>query len=180
MGAVDDAIKGRIRALLDSCGARYDWLEHERVFSMEECAPIGDRLGARHCKNLLLCNRTRTKYYLLMMADKPFRTALFARSLGVGRAGFVPGEDMPELLGVMPGSASPLALINDPQGRIRLVVDREVLGWSRVCVHPGDSTASLAMDTGELLRLCADALGHEYSEVCLEGETDKPDGNEAQ
>ena len=94
---------------------------------------------------------------------------MFSRALGVSRVSFVPGEDMPGLLGVMPGSASPLALMNDPEGRVRLVIDRRVIAWPRVSLHPGDSTASLALDTEEMLRLCREALGHEYDIVDLSG-----------
>ena len=104
-------MKERVRRMLDENGVKYDWLEHERVFSMEDCLPIGERLGARHCKNLLLSNRQRTRHYLLLTDDRPFKTAAFARALGVSRVSFVPGEEMPELLGAEPGAASPLALI---------------------------------------------------------------------
>lgn len=155
-------MKDRVRRMLDENGVKYDWLEHERVFSMEDCLPIGERLGARHCKNLLLSNRQRTRHYLLLTDDRPFKTAAFARALGVSRVSFVPGEEMPELLGAEPGAASPLALINDTQGRVRLVIDARIMNWERVCLHPGDSTASLAMDMTELLKLCKGALGHDY------------------
>ena len=165
----NDDIKARVRRLLDESGVSYDWLDHERVFSMEECRPIGERLGARHCKNLLLANRQKTRFYLLLTDESPFRTAVFSRALGVSRVSFVPGEDMPGLLGVMPGSASPLALMNDPDGRVRLVIDRRVIAWPRVSLHPGDSTASLALDTEDMLRLCREALGHEYDIVDLSG-----------
>lgn len=166
---MDEGIKERVRRLLDENGVRYDWLEHERVFSMDECRPIGERLGARHCKNLLLTNRQKTRFYLLLTDERPFRTAAFSRALGVSRVSFVPGEDMPALMGVAPGSASPLALINDPEGRVRLVIDRRVLSWPRVSLHPGDSTASLALDMEDMLRLCRGALGHEYDVVDMGG-----------
>lgn len=167
-------MKARVRAFLDAQGARYRWLEHARVFTMADCEPIGRELGAPHCKNLLLTNRQRTRFYLLLTDLKPFRTARLSRELGVSRLSFVPGEDMPALLGVEPGAASPLALLGDPAGRIRLVVDAAVARWPRVCLHPGDSTASLAMDTADVLALCRGPLGHDYDIVNLD---EAPEGN---
>lgn len=166
------SMKARVREFLDAQGAHYQWMEHERVFTMADCEPIGRALGALHCKNLLLTNRQRTRFYLLLTDSKPFRTARLSRELGVSRLSFVPGEDMPELLGVEPGAASPLALLSDESGRIKLVVDEAVARWPRVCLHPGDSTASLVMDTADVLRLCRGPLRHDYELVNLDETVD--------
>ena len=165
MAEVD--VKSRVRALLDDAGVEYDWLDHERVFTMEECAPIGERLGARHCKNLLLTTRNQSTHILLLTDDKPFKTAVFSKLMGVSRLSFVPGDMMPELLGVVPGSASPLALINDEQQRIKLAIDKSLLSWERIAVHPGDSTASVALRTADLLWLLTDVLHRDYTAVEL-------------
>lgn len=164
---IEPDIKARVRGFLDAQGANYDWLEHERVFTMAECEPIGRALGAPHCKNLVLTNRRRSCFYLLLTDEKPFCTARASRALGVSRLSFASREDLRALLGVEPGAASPLALMFDGEGRVRLAVDEAVARWPRVCLHPGDSTASLAMDTRELLALCRGPMAHDYDLVSL-------------
>ena len=159
--------KAKIRSMLDECGVSYEWLEHDRVFTMDDCAPIGEALGARHCKNLVLTNRQKSAFYLLLTDDKPFRTAVFSKAMGVSRLSFVPGEMLLELLGVEPGSASPLALINDSARRVNLAIDQSVLKWDRICLHPGDSTASVAMPLGDMLKIITGYMGRGYTPVEL-------------
>ena len=160
-----DDIKARVRMLLDENGVSYDWIEHQRVFTMEECHPIAEKLGAKIFKNLLLSNRQKTKFYLFLTDEEPFRTAVFSKRLGVSRVSFVNGDDMAQLLDIVPGSVSPLALINDPEHRVRLCINKSILDWGRVGMHPGDSTATLAMNVDELLKLCEGPLGHDYDIV---------------
>lgn len=160
-----DDIKSRVRAMLDENGIKYDWLDHERVFTMDECHPISERLNARIFKNLLLSNRQKTNFYLFLTDEEPFRTAVFSKRLGVSRVSFVNSDDMTGLLGIVPGSVSPLALINDRQCRVRLCINKSILDWGRVGMHPGDSTATLAMDINDLLMLCKGPLGHDYDIV---------------
>ncbi len=160
-----DDIKARVRRMLDEPGVSYDWIEHQRVYTMEECHPIAEKLGAKIFKNLLLSNRQKTKFYLFLTDEEPFRTAVFSKRLGVSRVSFVNGDDMAQLLDIVPGSVSPLALINDTEHRVRLCIHKSILDWGRVGMHPGDSTATLAMNVDELLKLCEGPLGHDYDIV---------------
>ena len=61
--------------LLDRLGIEYDRVSHDAAFNMELCAEVGRVLDVSVCKNLFLCNRQKTQFYLLcMMPDKPFHT----------------------------------------------------------------------------------------------------------
>lgn len=149
-------------ALLDSLGVPYRRVEHAPAETMELCAAISDALGARICKNLFLCNRQQTTFYLLAMPEnKPFYTKDLSRQIGSSRLSFAPGEKMEELLGCSPGSCSVLGLANDRERRVRLLLDREVAEAERFACHPCDNTGSLTILTRDLLEKVLPRIGHD-------------------
>ena len=155
-------------ALLDVLGIPYRRIEHAPAETMEVCAAVSDALGARICKNLFLCNRQQTAFFLLSMPeDKPFFTKDLSRQIGSSRLSFAPPEKMEELIGCSPGSASVLGLANDTEGRVRLVLDREVTEAERFACHPCDNTGSLTIATRDLLEKFLPHVGHTYEVVEL-------------
>ncbi len=155
-------------ALLDQLGIAYRRVEHEPAETMELCAAISDALHARICKNLFLCNRQQTAFYLLAMPeDKPFYTKDLSRQIGSSRLSFAPPEKMEELLGCSPGSASVLGLANDTEHRVHLILDRDVIEAERFACHPCDNTGSLSIETGDLLNKLLPRTGHTYDVVEL-------------
>ena len=100
--------------LLDSLGVPYLQLDHEPLFTIEACHEADALLGVAMCKNLFLCNQSKTAFYLLLMpGEKRFRTKEFSRLIGSSRLSFAPEEAMESLLGLTPGSVTPLGLMND-------------------------------------------------------------------
>ena len=80
-------------ALLDHLHIPYSRVEHEPAETMEACAAISDALGIRICKNLFLCNRQKTDFYLLTMPeDKPFHTKDLSAQIGSSRLSFAPPD----------------------------------------------------------------------------------------
>ena len=72
-GRLDKEI--RVYDLLDSLGIEYQRVDHEKADTMEACSEIDELLQATICKNLFLCNRQKTSYYMLaMVGDKTFKT----------------------------------------------------------------------------------------------------------
>ena len=113
------------------------------------------------CKNLFLCNRQKTAFYLLMMpGNKAFRTKDLAAQLGVARLSFGTPEDMLRLLDVTPGSVSVMGLMNDRDNQVQLVIDRDVLKGERIGCHPCLNTSSLRFATSDLLEKVLPAMGH--------------------
>ena len=107
-------------------GISYERVEHDWANTMEDCKAVSAALGVDVCKNLVLCNRQKTQFYLLCMpSDKPFHTKDLSHQLGCARLSFAPPEAMEELLRVHPGSASVLSLLFDRDRRVQLVMDRE-------------------------------------------------------
>ena len=155
-------------ALLDQLHIPYQRVEHDPADTMEACAAISDALGIRICKNLFLCNRQKTDFYLLTMPeDKPFHTKDLSHQIGSSRLSFASPEAMEELLGCTPGSASVLGLMNDTGHRVRLLMDREVYEAEWFGCHPCKNDGSLRIKTADLLNVFLPHTGHEVTVVDL-------------
>jgi Ala-tRNA(Pro) deacylase len=151
--------------LLDGLGVAYTRADHESAMTMADCREL---LDCSICKNLFLCNRQKTAFYLLMTpGDKPFHTKDLSAALGVSRLSFAPEEAMEELLDLMPGSVSVLGLMNDREKRVSLVIDAEVLAAEYVGCHPCKNTSSLKLRTRDLTEKILPAMGHGYTIVEL-------------
>ena len=149
-------------ALLDQLHIPYSRVEHEPAETMEACAAISDALGIRICKNLFLCNRQKTDFYLLTMPeDKPFHTKNLSAQIGSARLSFAPEEKLWELLHCTPGSATVLGLANDTERRVQLLIDREVYNAPYFSCHPCICTSTLRLKTADVLDKLLPAAGHE-------------------
>ena len=145
---------------LDRLGIPYRRADHAAAATMEICRGIEASLGCPICKNLLLTNRQQTDFYLLLMeGEKVFKTKYLSKALGCARLSFASSEQMQTLLDIQPGSLSPLGLMNDPTHRVRLVIDKPVLNWQTIGVHPCQNTSTLAIETEDLLDKLFPALG---------------------
>ena len=93
----------RVYDLLDSLGISYQRVDHGEAMTMEACAAIDEALGATICKNLMLCNRQKTDFYLLMLpGDKVFKTSELSKKIGSSRLSFAKPEPMEEYLDITP------------------------------------------------------------------------------
>ncbi len=159
--------------LLDSLGIAYDRVDHEPAFTMEVCEEIDKVLGAMICKNLFLCNRQKTDFYLLLIPDdKVFKTKEITKQLGCARLSFADGESMAQYLNLTPGSASIMGLMFDPEKKVRFVVDEDVMKAEYFGCHPCINTSSIRMKTADVFGKLTDALGHEMTVVKLLGDAE--------
>ena len=158
----------RVYDLLDSLGVEYERIDHEPAMTMEICEQLDASLGALICKNLFLCNRQQTDFYLLMMpADKPFKTKDLSAQIGSSRLSFATAEFMEEFLDITPGSVSVMGLMNDKGLRVRLLIDEDVLKEEYVGCHPCINTSSLRIRTEDVMKKVIPALGHAPTTVKL-------------
>ncbi len=148
--------------LLDRLGISYCRLDHEPTATIEACEGVDRLLGTRMCKNLFLCNRQKTQFYLLMIdGQKPLRTRDLSHQLGVSRLSFADPCFMEEFLHIAPGAVSVMGLMNDAGNRVQLVIDRSVLDQAQLGCHPCVNTASLRMETRDVLDRFLPAVHHE-------------------
>ena len=152
---------------LDQLGISYRRVDHDHADTMEDCRLIESVLGGRICKNLFLCNRQQTEFYLLMMpGDKPFKTKDLSPLLGCSRLSFADAGHMDRYLRTIPGSVSALELLFDTEHHVRLVIDRALLEEVTVSGHPGISTSTIRLRREDLLRY-VESTGHSPTVIDL-------------
>ena len=158
----------RVYDLLDSLHIEYERTDHEKADTMEACNEIDAVLQVIICKNLFLCNRQKTKFYLLMMpGDKPFRTKDLSAQIGSSRLSFAKPEYMEEFLDITPGSVSVMGLMNDKERRVQLLIDEDVLGGEYIGCHPCINTSSIRLKTKDLVEKVIPAMNHPFMKVKL-------------
>ena len=158
----------RVYDFLDGLGIEYTRIDHAPADAdaPELLAEIEETLDARICNNLFLANRQRTKFYMMMIpTDKRFRSGDISKQAGSSRLHFAEPEYMEELIDCTPGSASVMGLINDPEKRVQLIVDDDVLNAEYVGCHPCINTSSLRIRTEDVFGKFLEAVGHEYIAV---------------
>ena len=152
----------RVYDLLDKLGIDYERTDHEEANTMEKCNEIDKILDTIICKNLFLCNRQQTEFYLLMMpGDKPFKTKYITKQLGCSRLSFAPSEKMLEYLDIKPGAVSIMGLMNDKDNKIQLVIDKPVVESETLGCHPCVCTSSLKFKTKDIIEKFLPAVHHE-------------------
>ena len=164
----------RVYDFLDSLGIAYKRVDHEAAMTMEACEEIdrtlseGVEKGVAICKNLFLCNRQATDFYLLLIpGDKPFKTKYLSAQIGSSRLSFAKPEYMEQYLDITPGSVSVMGLMNDKEKKVRLLIDEDVLQDEYFACHPCINTSSLRFRTSDLMGKVIPAMGHEPTMVRL-------------
>lgn len=152
----------KVYDLLDELGIEYERTDHEEANTMEACNEIDRILGVLICKNLFLCNRQKTNFYLLMMpGDKPFKTKDLSRQIGAARLSFADADAMEEYLHIKPGAVSIMGLMNDTENHVQLLIDKPVVEGEELGCHPCVSTSSLKMRTEDVLSKFLPAVHHQ-------------------
>lgn len=159
----------RVYDLLDRLGIEYFRVDHAPAMTMDACEEIDDALGISVCKNLFLCNRQKTLFYLLMLpGDKVFRTKQLSEQIGSARLSFADAEHMEKYLDITPGSVSVMGLMNDKTNAVRLLVDEDLLRAKYLGCHPCVNTSSLRLKTEDVFGAFLKSVGHGMTAVRLE------------
>lgn len=156
---------------LGDLGIEYYFVDHKEANTMEACKEIDEILQVLMCKNLFLCNRQKTSFYLLMMpGDKKFLTKELSSQINSARLSFAGEEYMKKFLNILPGSVSVLGLMNDTNNNIQLIIDEDVLNQCFIGCHPCVNTSSVKICTKDLIEKFLPATNHNYITVKLTGE----------
>lgn len=160
----------RVYDLLDSLNVAYQRIDHEAAMTMDACEEIDRALGegVEICKNLFLCNRQETDFYLLLLpGEKPFKTKNLSAQIGSSRLSFAKPEYMEKYLDITPGSVSVMGLMNDREKKVQLLIDKDVLEGEFFACHPCINTSSLRFRTKDLMEKVIPAMEHEPKMVEL-------------
>ena len=159
---VDDRIPQELAIYdrLEELRIPYVRVDHDHADTIEFCREVEEVLGSRICKNLFLCNRQQTEFYLLMMpGDKPFKTKYLSAQLACSRLSFADGGHMEQYLQTVPGSVAALELLFDREHRVQLVIDQDLMAEPLISGHPGISTSTLQLKQEDMLKFTA-STGH--------------------
>lgn len=148
--------------LYDTCrrlGIAYHVHEHSAVFTVEESTAIHAIMPGAHTKNLFLKDKHGKFWLLTLPHDKRVDLKTMATTLGAGKFSFAKSEDMQVLLGVKPGSVTPLVAVNAPQDSVIFVLDDGFDATLLINVHPLRNTATIGLFVGDLIKLIK-SFGH--------------------
>ncbi len=160
----------RVYDFLDTLGIEYVRTDHEPAHTMEDCNRIDKVLDVLICKNLFLCNRQKTVFYLLLMpGDKPFKTKELSTQINSARLSFAGEDKMLEFLDIEPGAVSVMGLMNDKDNNVKLLVDEDVLKDEFIGCHPCVNTSSIKLRTDDVFEKFLKAVNHNYTTVTLTG-----------
>ena len=161
-------LENKVYEELARLNINYERVDNDTVESMEECVEISEKLGAEIRKTIICCNRQKTDFYLVILpADKRFDSKLFAAMMRTARVSFASAEDMESLIGLTPGEASVMGILNDPDGRIQVVVDKAVADAEWFACNPGANTTHIKFKTKQLLNNFLPAEKHKAEIIML-------------
>lgn len=156
---------------LDHLKIPYMRTDHERADSMDACHVIDAVLEVTICKNLFLCNRQNTVFYLLMMpGNKKFKTKELSVQINSSRLSFAEPSYMLRFLDIEPGAVSIMGLMNDHEKKVHLLIDEDILQDEYIGCHPCVCTSSLKLKTKDIMEIFLPATGHSFHTVKLKGE----------
>jgi Ala-tRNA(Pro) deacylase len=146
-------------ARLDELGIAHRTYTHPPVFTVEEAKALRGRLPGGHCKSLFLKDKKAGLWLVVALEECRVDLKRLADALGAPRFSFGSAELLREVLGVRPGSVTPFAAINDTEGRVAVVLQREMLNHDPLNYHPLENDRTTAVAPGDLVRFL-EACGH--------------------
>lgn len=157
-GELETAVYGKLK----ECKISFTRIDNDPADTMEECVALDERLGAEIRKTIVVCNRQKTKIYLVVLpADKPFDTKTFCAKMECPRVSFASADLMQEKLGVVPGCATIMGVLKDAECQVQVVIDREVAEAEWFACNPGVNTSHIKFRTADLLNTFLPQVSHE-------------------
>ncbi|MCD7743775.1 MAG: prolyl-tRNA synthetase associated domain-containing protein [Lachnospiraceae bacterium] len=154
--------------LLDELQIPYERADHEAAMTIDDCKGVDELFQIEICKNLFLCNRQKTAFYLLLMpGKKKFVTKELSHQIESPRLSFADESYMVEFLNIHPGAVSIMGLMNDKENRVQLLIDRDVTKPAYFGCHPCVNTSSLKLRTSDVLEKFLPGVHHSYRIVDL-------------
>lgn len=148
--------KTEIYQYLSECGICYEVTEHKAVFNMEELDSVELPYPEFDAKNLFVRDDKKKNYYLITVkGDKRVDLKEFRKRHGLRSLSFASADDLMAVLKLAPGSVTPLGLLNDADFRVHFYLDAEFID-NLIGVHPNDNTATVWMQSAELVQLIRD------------------------
>ncbi len=162
------ATRETLFARLAELGIETETLEHEAVFTVVESEKLERNLPGGHTKNLFLKDAKDRLFLVVAQSHTPVDLKSLHKLIGSARLSFGKPDLLMEVLGVAPGSVTALAVVNDDQKRVSVVVDQRLMGYERINCHPLVNTATTSIARDDLIRFMR-ACGHDPMVVAIDG-----------
>ncbi len=151
---------------LEMLNIPYQTYEHPPLFTVEDSKQVHDDLPGVHCKNLFLKDKKQKLWLVVARHDAEINLKELKNKIGSAHLSFGKPDLLMEILGVIPGSVTPFALINDAQQRVTVILDKMMMAGELVNYHPLNNEMTTAITPDDLRRFIADC-GHDFHEVDL-------------
>lgn len=139
-------------SLLSASIFTYQLYEHPPVFTANEARQYCAHIPGAHVKNLFVRDKKKKAYLLVTVKEeKRIDLSVLEEKLKIGRLSFASNNDLTTMLGVQPGSVTPIAIINDKSKRIKPLFDDELLNDEYIAIHPLENTATISIKLQDLL-----------------------------
>lgn len=140
-----------IEEKLNKLNIKYEKVEHPAVYTVEEAKEKVPKIEGLGCKNLFLKTQKKELFLYTLPEDKQINLKSLSEQLQVTRFHFASSTTLEEVLGVIPGSVTPLAIINDAENKVTVVLDKELKG-KKILVHPNRNTATVSIAYQDLVK----------------------------
>ena len=145
--------------ILQMNNVRYNMYEHPPLDNAKAAESIRHKVKGEICKTLFLTDNSGAYWLVTVPLDARVDLKKLAQQLGSGRLTFGDAQSMQDFLGVKPGSVTPLAVINDTENRVRLVLEESIMSFEMINIHPFINTLSVDLDPRVVLMFAED-YGH--------------------
>lgn len=149
----------QLLARLEALGIATHTVDHAPVFTVEESQQLRGELPGGHIKNLFLRNKKEEMWLVTVEENKRVDLKALGERLGAGKLSFGSADRLMKYLGVIPGAVTPFAVINDPAGAVKMVLDRDLLARDPIHAHPLVNFKSTAIAPRDLVKFL-EAAGH--------------------
>ena len=138
---------------LNTLNIEYKEITHGEVYTIEEMDALGKEYfeGAKICKNLFVRDQKGKKHFLVVLPEeKRAPLDIIANKIGSTRLSFASEERLMKYLKLLPGSVTPLAVINDEQNEVEVIIDEDLKNEEKVGVHPCVNTSTVLLSFNDV------------------------------
>ncbi len=141
---------------LDDLGIPFSAIEHPAVRTVDEAMQYWQALDGVHTKNLFFRDAKKQYWLVSMPIEREIEIKSLHGKIGSKRLSFASADRLDEVLKLLPGSVSPLAVINDEECQVNLVLDQEMMSAVQVNFHPLTNTSTIGMRPADLEKFLKD------------------------
>ncbi len=141
----------------------YEQVDHPPVYTVAEAQEKVPPLAGAETKNLFIRTRKADRHFLVVVRyDKSVDLKSLAAALGVKKLGFASPQRLMTYLGIEPGSVSLLAILNDSDAVVEIIIDQAVWEADRIKCHPLVNTSTLSITRSDIARIF-EITGHSFT-----------------